>query len=265
MPQPEPYVGPRHLWRVDLLARMLLGAVAEEAGPLLDVGCGDGSLALVLARRGRTVLAFDPDPVRLARARARARQAGLAGQVLVFRADAAAIPLPDGCMTGAAAGEVLEHIPRDDLAMGEIARVLATGGAVALTVPAGPGRMSAADRAAGHVRRYDRAGLAGLIENAGLHVVQLRGWGFPFGRLYDRWVQRPALAARGRRGGGALGSGIAWLGRAQGVVALWWRLFALDERLAAIRGVSEKEWGSGWVAVGEPGDRRCEPISDGQP
>ncbi len=250
----DPYTGPRHAWRVDLLARTLLGAVPGESGPLLDVGCGDGGLALVLARQGRAVLVFDPDPVRIARARDRAARAGLTGQVLLFRADATALPLPDASVAGAAAGEVLEHIARDDLALREIARVLAPGGAIALTVPAGPQRMGAGDYAAGHVRRYDRAMLGALIEGAGLRVELLRGWGFPFGRVYDRWVQRPALEIQRRRGNGdavaVVAGGIGRLGRAAWMVALWRGLFAMDEGVARVGAGPAGEHGSGWVAVG---------------
>jgi SAM-dependent methyltransferase len=260
----EPYVGPRHTWRVDLLARVLGGAVAGESGPLVDVGCGDGTLALALARAGWTVLAFDPDPIRLAWLQAHSARAGRPGQpgrILIFRADSSAIPLRYASVAGAAAGEVLEHIARDDLALREIARVLAPGGVIALTVPAGPGRMGAADRAAGHARRYDRAMLVALIEDAGLRVELLRGWGFPFGRLYDRWVQRPALAARGLGGGpaGPLAGGIARLGRARWMIALWRGLFVVDERLAGVGAGHAGSWGSGWVAVGKQGIARSRP------
>jgi hypothetical protein len=69
--------------------------------------------------------------------------------------------------------------------------------------------------------------------------VRLRGWGFPFGRLYDRLVLGPATARRRGRGGRwlvRLGRGP--LGRA------WAALFALDARLPA------GDQGSGWLAVG---------------
>jgi len=236
---PCPYVGPRHLWRVGLVARTLL-ATAPPVGPLLDAGCGDGTLALALAGAGRAVVAFDLDPARLRRARRSAASAGRGDRVLLLRADATAMPFGDAGFAGAAAGDVLEHLARDDLAMREIARVLAPGGVVALTLPAGPRRMSGTDLAAGHVRRYDRAMVARLIEGAGLRVVLLRGWGLPFGRAYDRWVQRPALAARDR----PAERWVARLGRSRPVAAVWRALFAIDERVPA------GERGSGWVAVG---------------
>jgi len=167
------------------------------------------------------------------------RAAGLERQVWLLRADATALPLRDRGIAGVALGEVLEHIPRDDLALAESARVLVEGGALALTVPAGSGRMGPIDHLAGHVRRYDRVPLARRVTDAGLTVTTLAGWGFPFGRLYDRWVQRPALLRRPGRARRAIG----WLGRRRWVVAAWHAMFAVDARLPA------GERGSGWLLV----------------
>ena len=111
--------------------------------------------------------------------------------------------------------------------MRELARVVAPGGVVALTVPAGAERFGPVDVAAGHFRRYDRRELEDLVSAAGLVVADVQGWGFPFGRLYDALVQRPALAARR----GPLAPVFTWLGGTGLVVALWKVLFRLDERM----------------------------------
>lgn len=249
-----PLLGPRHRWRVAMLARAL--ARAAPAGEVLDAGCGPGTLARLLARGGRRTLAFDRDARRLRAARARALAAGLAGETLWWVGDVTALPLAAGAVAAAAAGEVLEHVDRDTAAAAELARVLAPGGALVVTVPAGPGRYGPADRAAGHRRRYDRAGLAALLAGAGLGVERLAGWGFPFGRLYDRWVQRPALAARGGRGGALLARAGHW----RPLDGAWRALFAVDERLPA------GERGSGWLAVARKGagaDAPARPAAPG--
>ncbi|SEL76076.1 class I SAM-dependent methyltransferase [Streptacidiphilus jiangxiensis] len=66
--------GLRNVVRQELVARQLdeqLGAVARAGGPLrvLDVGCGQGTQALRLARLGHPVTGIDPDPATLAAAR----------------------------------------------------------------------------------------------------------------------------------------------------------------------------------------------------
>lgn len=236
---PSPRLGPRHAWRTALVAATLLRSVGED-GPLLDAGCGPGTTAVRLAEAGRTVLALDLARTRVSETRDRAAAAGVGERVLVFRADVMALPLRADSLAAAVSGEVLEHLADDGAAAVELARVLRAGGALVLTVPAGPGRMGALDRAIGHWRRYDRRGVSDLLVGAGLQVERLRGWGWPFGRLYDRLVQRPALAA----GGGGLGRGLAWLGRQSAAAAIWRHAFGLDWRWDA------GEQGSGWLAVG---------------
>lgn len=230
--------GPRHAWRTALLGRTLARALplagpeaGSEAGPgalpLLDLGCGEGSLACRLAFEGHRVCALDLDPRRLARARERARAPGL--RIAWVRADATRLPFADARFAGVAMGEVLEHLVRDDKALAEVARVLAPGAALALTVPAGPARYGSLDRAAGHQRRYDRARLRKVLEGSGLSVELLRGWGFPSGRVYDRWIQRPALLGQHLPSG----SLVRWLARRGWVDRFWQALFDLDERVEA--------------------------------
>jgi SAM-dependent methyltransferase len=232
------YVGPRHRWRVAKLAGALLADVPP--GLIVDAGCGRGSLALAVAAEGRVVLAFDRDLAGVAAARARAVAQGCGARVFVCVADVTALPLREGLVAGIAAGEVLEHVADDAGAAAELARVLTEDGVLAVTVPAGPGRLGPTDRAAGHWRRYDRAGLTRLFTDAGLVVAEVTGWGFPFGRLYDRLVLAPAMAARGR----PAGRGLLRVGRWRFVDDVWRRLFDLDDRIGA------DERGSGWLAVG---------------
>jgi len=244
-------VGPRHRWRTARLAREL--EVAVPTGPVLDAGCGDGSLALRLAGSAidasppHIVLACDVALARVRVAAARARVRGLGGRVMPFVADLTALPLRDASVAGAASGEVLEHVADDAAAAAELARVLAPGGALALTVPAGPGRLDALDRGVGHARRYDAAGLIALLRGAGLDVERVTAWGVPFGRLYDAAVQRPALRATGRARAAAGG-----LGRSAVLDAAWRALFAVDEALEPVlaRVPRLSAQGSGLMGVG---------------
>jgi SAM-dependent methyltransferase len=114
----------------------------NQGDRLLDLGCGGGRHAFEAARRGARVVAMDTDPGELDRvtatfaamAEAGEIRDGAAGRAIV--GDATAIPFRDGVFDKVIAAEVLEHLPADQAAMNEIARVLRPGGVAAVTVPA---------------------------------------------------------------------------------------------------------------------------------
>lgn len=56
------------------------------AGPVLDLGCGTGELALLYARAGHRVLGVDISPVAVAQARAKARDRRVPARFLVWDA-----------------------------------------------------------------------------------------------------------------------------------------------------------------------------------
>jgi SAM-dependent methyltransferase len=93
------------------------------------------------------------------------------------RADLLSLPFPDASFDVVMASEVLEHIPDDDVAMAEIARVVRPGGRVAVTVPRWwPERVCWAlsreyhDVAGGHVRIYRGDELEERLSVAGLQA-----------------------------------------------------------------------------------------------
>ena len=91
--------------------------------------------------------------------------------------DATAMPFADGVFDRVIAAEVLEHVPSDQRALSEIARVLRPGGLLAVTVPAWlPERICwrLSDgyhlTPGGHVRIYTRPELEAKLRRAGLDV-----------------------------------------------------------------------------------------------
>jgi len=196
-------VGPRHHFRVALMARTL--AAYLPAGPsgrgapirVLDAGAGRGTLAVALARRGYAVTALDDSVDFLTYLSTRIRPKT---PVRLVRGDIAALPFAAAAFDGAVCGEVLEHVADDSAAVAGLARVLRAGGTLVATVPAGQARFDWLDRWAGHARRYELAELRALFEAQGFRVLRLHHWGFPFGLLYERLVQRPVLGRQARHG-----------------------------------------------------------------
>jgi len=103
---------------------------------------------------------------------------GPAAEAATVHGDATAMPFADGEFDRVIAAEVLEHIPADEAAIGEIARVLRPGGLAAVTVPRWwPEKvcwlLSDAYHAneGGHIRIYTRSVLTERLNRAGLQVV----------------------------------------------------------------------------------------------
>ena len=91
-------------------------------------------------------------------------------RVGAVQGDALRLPFADGAFDRVIASEVLEHIPEDETAMAELARVLRPGGTMAVTVPrCGPEFVNWAlsdeyhDVPGGHVRIYRHAQLTGRL------------------------------------------------------------------------------------------------------
>ena len=205
---------------------------------VLDLGCGAGRHAFEALRRGAHVVALDADAAELREVagddRGHAGGGRDPGQARPPRAvcgDATAMPFPDGAFDRVIAAEVLEHIPADQHALGEIARVLRPGGAAGRDragLAAGADLLAAVRRLPQHARRPrpdlhpggdgGQAGAAGLRVGGhhhahGLHspywwlkcAVGVHDDDHPLARAYHRllvWdiMQRPAGDPAGRAG-----------------------------------------------------------------
>lgn len=109
---------------------------AKRTGRFLDVGCGAGYLTSALGQGFMTV-GVDQHEGTLVQNQAR-------GLGIMVNSEAFALPFVDGCFNLVLCSEVLEHLPpgKDQSALGEMGRVLATEGVLLITVPASEGLRS---------------------------------------------------------------------------------------------------------------------------
>jgi SAM-dependent methyltransferase len=152
---------------------------------VLDIGCGGGRHAFEAFRRGADVVALDHDRGELEGVEGMLHAMAEAGEVpagttaRTLHGDALHLPFDEGAFDRVIAAEVLEHIPDDERAIGELARILRPGGVVAVTVPRWfPERICWALSDAyhevdgGHVRIYTRHALLERLRAAGLTPLE---------------------------------------------------------------------------------------------
>lgn len=177
-------------WRAVELDHLAGSGALPLAGLGLDLGCGDGAVAELLARTlaaGWTLVGVDPDEDEAALARRR----GLYARVHAVAGSA--IPEPDDAFDFVLSNSVLEHVEEVEPVLREAGRILRPGGRLVATVP-GPGFRSllrgpsvlgraatgtrdrdayvaALDRRLAHVRYWSEAEWAAALADAGLVLV----------------------------------------------------------------------------------------------
>ena len=177
----------RHWWYRERRA-ILRRELRRLPGPgrALDIGAAGGGNTRVLEAHGWQAIALEYSDS--------AADVAFSRGVRIIRADARELPVRSGICGLVTAFDVLEHIDEDYLAAAEIARVLRPGGTALIAVPCDMALWSAHDDAVGHLRRYSRSELAGLIQKAGLTVERMWSWNV---------LLRPAVAMRRKDSSGS--------------------------------------------------------------
>jgi SAM-dependent methyltransferase len=178
-------------WWYRARAELLRVALQRWVGTpqlVLDVGSADGPSVGWLDGVA-TKVALDVDP------RGLRPPWGVCGSLL-------ALPFRSDCFEVVTAFDVVEHCDPEDQAVAELARVLAPGGRLLVSVPAYQWAWSDHDVQNGHHRRYTRGRAVAALERQGL-VVERATYGFtavfPFFAA-ERLARRALRSLRSSRG-----------------------------------------------------------------
>ncbi len=159
----ERHYSPGRTW--ESMARSLLGLV--RLGSVLDVGCGDGALAQLLAPRAGSLTLLDHNPAMLDAARKRLRGHE---NVRAVEGDAAAMPFDDAKFDHVLLFQVLTLTENPARVLTECARVLRPGATLAIATLAKHDHQDVAAQW-GHVHPgFTPAWLARALRGAGLSV-----------------------------------------------------------------------------------------------
>ena len=151
------------------LVRRLIGRSAGfgQNVRLLDCGAGTGIFAEEMSGLCEVSVLDDHDEsIRLLKQKFPEER--------VLRVSGTQIPVGPGGLDVVTAMDVLEHIEADQMAVGEFARILRSGGFAVVTVPASKALWSDWDEGLHHFRRYDKAGLRKLFEGPEWAIVTCR-------------------------------------------------------------------------------------------
>lgn len=196
----------------DRLEENLLQELVGDADQLdiLDVGCGDGTLAIALSHRDANVTGLDPEPRMLQAARTRAMAAAV--ELTLVRGRGDALPYADNTFDRVVAVATLCFVTDVDRAIAEMIRVLKPGGRLVIGELGRWSPWAALRRVRGWLGastwkaatfRTARQ-LRGLLERRGLIIRECRGSIFypPFDLAasmmsrFDPWLgRRTTLAA----------------------------------------------------------------------
>jgi 2-polyprenyl-3-methyl-5-hydroxy-6-metoxy-1,4-benzoquinol methylase len=137
----EAYLGHWSSGSTQQRARARVNWIAACAcGPrILDIGCSEGMLELLLARAGHQVLGLDIEPAAIAAARdlVRSEPAAVRDRIDLRVADALRVDLGEAGFDTVVLGEVLEHLRNPAAMLERAAAFLKPGGRLVLTTPFG--------------------------------------------------------------------------------------------------------------------------------
>ena len=106
---------------------------APHGATILDAGCGSCAKSVLLASRGFNVVGADFSAHALALGEEVVRERGLQDRITLRQADLCQLPFETGEFKYVLCWGVLMHVPALRAALGELARVLAPGGALILS------------------------------------------------------------------------------------------------------------------------------------
>lgn len=177
----------RRIVQGPMLRALLVQAGGRQAGGRLAVNAGSGEGLFT------RLICESAAPARLVQFDLNPRPTGDLRETRVHAVAASItnVPLATGSANLIVCTEVLEHVPDDSKAVGELRRLLADGGWLVLSVPTPPAEFDPA-----HVREgYTQQELTTLLERHGFSVVAWQvGMYAGFRRVLRRW--RPGRMPR---------------------------------------------------------------------
>lgn len=149
----------------------ILKSVGDSNGKrILDLGCGDGALSYLMAKKGAQVVGVDNEPLGIELAQKNLEEVHMSARCNFVVASAYELPFPDKSFDFVVSCEVIEHVQHPEKMVAEAWRVLKPGGTFVLTTPY---RLSEFPSDPNHVKEYFPTEIENLLK-ADFHTVEIK-------------------------------------------------------------------------------------------
>lgn len=133
---PYPLRRHAHLAQYDAVAKY-----AVNGAQVLDAGCGEGVLSVMMTLRGAAVTGIDLSEPNIEAAKNYAKDSGIPSSVHFQVGDAENLPFPDSSFDLVVSSHVLEHLPDFDKGLSEVMRVTKKRAIIAIPTILNPASM----------------------------------------------------------------------------------------------------------------------------
>jgi ubiquinone biosynthesis O-methyltransferase len=160
------------------ISKVIKGAVKSNS-KILDIGCGEGNVSLLLAKKNNNVTGIDISSEAISIARKKAKMLNLEKKANFFIQDAHRLK-STGKFDIAICIEVLEHVKDDNKVIKNIYRKLKKTGTLIVTVPSKNASLyklksvKAYDQKIGHLRRYSARSLSNKLKKNNFKVLKVK-------------------------------------------------------------------------------------------
>lgn len=171
----------------------LCSGLGSDAGLVLDLACGPGVVTAAVAQIATSVVGFDATQAMLEKARKRCCDLGL-NNVSFEQGDAASLPFQDSHFDAVVTRLAIHHFQDTAVVLSEVFRVLRPGGKLVIADvvvsedPVESALQNAIEnlRDPSHVRMLAPTELAGVVQEAGFHIVAQSTW--VTDREFEEWM-----------------------------------------------------------------------------
>lgn len=159
----------------DYRLRALLKLIPQIGGKILDVGSGNGEIAVFLSKKADIVYATDNSEILLKKLQIKTR--GISN-IKVEKIDAEDFNFQKKDFNLITATDIIEHLKGDTAFLKNCYSHLKDGGYLFISVPAVKSLYGIRDKKLGHHKRYDKSEIIYNIKQAGFKIKRCQYWNF---------------------------------------------------------------------------------------